>query len=190
MDKCPDSSSVIARTIELLGGPLKARATIDAEFGSMTKRWNQDVESIGRILRSHLYLEHYLTEHLEKVNSQLGPVSKAHLSFTQKVDLLDSRSPRLAEILPGIRHLNKVRNRLAHQLTAIVTQDDAEIFLQAKLFKALRAEIAKPEKPSDDPLDILEYFAQYASSWLVDSFSVFGTAYGRALSECFADTAS
>jgi len=55
-----DTDRVIARTIELLGGPERARQVTDAEFGEMVTRWNQDTDVIGRILRSHLYVEHYL----------------------------------------------------------------------------------------------------------------------------------
>lgn len=100
----------------------------------MTRRWNQDFEAIGRILRSHLYLEHYLTEHLEKTNAQLGSMSAARLTFAQKVNLLDPDNPRLAEILPGVKQPNQIRNRLAHQLTAVVTQDDTEPACQSEVY--------------------------------------------------------
>ena len=184
MHPFPDPAAVIARTIEILGGHDEAWAIIDKEFSSMTHRWNQDVDAIGRILRSHLYVEHYLSEYLEKANPRLGSISQARLTFAQKVNLLDSNNPRLSEILPGIRQLNKIRNRLAHQLTSPITNEDAAVFLQASFFKAMREEGAKPALPSQEPIDILEQFAQHASSWLSNEFSRFSNAFGKALDEC------
>ena len=171
------------RTIEHLGGREKAWEIINAEFAEVGRRWNQDVVVVGRILRSHLFVEHYLYEHLTKANPRLGSVEKARLSFSQKVALLDAGDPRLREILPGIKHLNTIRNRLAHRLNVAIEITDADVFLQAKYFAALRVEGAKPGAPSHDPLDILEEFARYASTALVNEFSAFGSAFAKALSE-------
>jgi hypothetical protein len=96
---------------------------------------------------------------------------------------LNPKDPQLAEILQGIKQLNSIRNRLAHNLSAAVTTEDAAIFLNAKIFAAMRIEGAKPRNPSQEPLDILEQFAQYASTALSNEFSELGKAFGRALNE-------
>jgi hypothetical protein len=184
VQKFPDSQKVAQRTIELLGGSDNFRDVIDAEFGEMQQRWNQDIVAIGRILRSHLYVEHYLGEYLTKANLRLGPVAQGRLTFAQKLALLDPKDTRLSDVLPGIKHLNKIRNRLAHNLSAVVTTHDASIFLSAKYFKAMRDEGAKPGVPSQDPLDVLEQFAQHASHSLGGEFSPFGIAFAKALSDC------
>ena len=174
-----DADAIAKKTIELLGGRNKAFALIDAEFGEMRARWNQDVVAIGRILRSHLYVEHYLTEFLEKANPRIGSLADARLSFTQKVNLLNP-DQRLAQVVPGIKRLNAIRNRLAHRLDAHVTDEDAEIFLSDGVLKAMRIEEAKPGTPSNDPLDVLEAFAQYVSSALQHEFSTIGNAFSKA----------
>ncbi|MBK5205581.1 MAG: hypothetical protein JJD98_09275 [Polaromonas sp.] len=183
MSKLPssnvDPALVISKLLENLGGKDKAWEIIDADYRETQLRWSQDVEIIGRILRSHLYLEQYLTDYLERANPNLA-IRKAALRFSQKLDLIGS-VPQFAEILPGIKHLNVIRNRLAHRLSAVVTQADAEIFLQAKMFVALRNEGAKPHKASQEPLDVLDGFAQYASTCLGHEFSPFAIAYGAAL---------
>lgn len=179
----PNPKSVAELTVEILGGPEKAREISDLEFGEMQKRWNQDIDAIGRILRSHLYVEHYLSEYIEKVNPRLGSVAKARLTFAQKLELLDPKDGRLAEILPGIKHLNTIRNRLAHRISTKVTVEDAAIFLQAELFNAMRIETAKPSMPSQDPLEILERFAQYASDSLSSEFSKVNSAVKQAIEE-------
>jgi hypothetical protein len=183
MTTFPDSKRVAGRTIEILGGSEKAREVIDAEFGEMHRRWVQDVGTIGRILRSHLYVEHYLSEYLEKANPRLGSVANARLTFAQKLELLDLRDPLQVELLPGINHLNAIRNRLSHRLSAEVTMKDASVFLNAKFFKAMRDAAAKPGIASQDPIDILENFAKYASSSLNNEFSIISKAFTKAIDE-------
>jgi len=179
----PDPISVANRTIEILGGAKRTRQLTDEEFGEMSRRWNQDTESIGRILRAHLYVEHYMTEYLEKSNPRLGSVTEAKLSFAQKLSLLDPHDPRLGEVLDGVKRLNAIRNRLAHRLNASVTADDATIFLRAPYFNAMREARVAPEIPSNDPLDILEDFAKHASHAFTHRFSQVAQAFALALSE-------
>lgn len=174
-----DAEAVAEKTIDLLGGRDKAFALIHAEFEGMRTRWNQDVVAIGRILRSHLYVEHYLTEFLEKTNPRLGSLTDARLTFAQKVNLLNP-DRRLAQVLPGIKRLNTIRNRLAHRLDAHVTDEDANVFLSDGIFKAMRIEGAKPGTPSSDPLDVLEAFSQHVSSALLHEFSALGNAFAKA----------
>ena len=123
-----DVERVVARTVELLGGPDRAREVTDTEFGDMVTRWEQDVDAIGRILRSHLYVEHYLTEFIRHANPRLGSIAEARLSFNQKLALLDTNSPGVAELKPGIAQLNKIRNRLAHRLSFAILPADTQVF--------------------------------------------------------------
>ena len=67
----------------------------------------------------------------------------------------------MAYLIPGIRRLNKIRNRLAHNLSADVTTDDVNVFLGITLFKAMRDESAKPNHASGAPIDILEDFSRH-----------------------------
>ena len=55
--------------------------------------------------------------------------------------------------------LNRVRNRLAHNLDATLTYQDTRIFLSAPYFVALRNALSAPTQPSPEPLDVLEDFA-------------------------------
>ena len=184
MTKFPDPTLVVKRVIELLDGVEKTRQITDQELADMNQRWDQDVESIGRILRAHLYIEHYMTEYLSKANPHLVSVEKAKLSFAQKLALLDPNDPRLQEVKEVVKHLNAIRNRLAHRLSATVTAEDSAIFLRASYFGEMREERAKPNKPSNDPLDILEEFAQHASYAFTRKFSAVGQAFAVAFEEC------
>ena len=77
----------------------------------------------------------------------------------------------------------------AHRLDVQVTQVDADVFLSDGYFKAMRIEGAKPGLPSLDPLDILEAFAQHASTTLGHEFSTFGAAFSRAYDDLALTTA-
>ena len=182
MNKLPDNELVIKKVIEILGGKEEARRKIESEFFNMQNRWDQDIDVIGRILRAHLYVEHYLTEYLRKANPRLGNLNSVRISFSQKIDLLDPNDSLVKDIIPGIRHLNKIRNRLAHNLSAEITETDAEVFLSNLMFKALREASARPNLPNLEPMVVLEKFAQYAASSLNHQSSSLGAAYKQAFS--------
>ncbi|OFV80040.1 MAG: hypothetical protein A2Y78_14640 [Acidobacteria bacterium RBG_13_68_16] len=107
-------------------------------------------------------MEYFLGEYLRSHNPNPGDLSAGRLSFAQKLSLLDRNDPTVSFLIPGIRRLNAVRNRLAHTYRAIVSNDDAAVFLSVSLFWHLRLALAAPAMPNDDPLDILEEFARHA----------------------------
>jgi hypothetical protein len=152
---------IVSHVITLLGGHHNAFAHFDADFRLLNDRWTQNTDIIGRILRAHLFVEHFLTEYLIARNPELGSPEDARLTFAQKLTLIGDASSSVAYLIPGIRRLNTIRNRLAHNLSADVTQDDVNVFLGTTLFKAMRDESAKPNKPNDDPIAILEDFSRH-----------------------------
>lgn len=157
---------IAKRIIELSDGKEKLNAEMDKKLALINDKWNQDVEAIGRILRAHLFVEHFVTECLISFNPSLGDFEKARLTFAQKLVLIESHSPELQEIAVGIRRLNKIRNQLAHNLEACVTEQDKEVLLSVKTFRALREALAAPEKPSENSMDVLEDFAKHVGSRL------------------------
>lgn len=161
-----DHKFIAKRVIELSGGKEKLNAEMDKKLAQINDKWNQDVEAIGRILRSHLFVEHFVTECLISFNPSLGNLEKARLTFAQKLALIENYSPELQEIAVGIRRLNKIRNQLAHNLEACVTEQDKEVLLSVKTFRALREALAAPEKPSENSMDVLEDFAKHVGGRL------------------------
>ncbi|UIF86088.1 hypothetical protein [Cupriavidus sp. UYPR2.512] len=176
---------VASRTLEIMGGREAAITSMEAEFEAMKKRWDQDTDTIGRILRAHLHVEHYLTEHLQTANPNLGEIDSARLSFAQKVELLKSDAGTIDMIVGGVRHLNRIRNRLAHNLSAGVTEDDAGVFLSQEIFAAMRQAKVKDSniQPSTNPLDVLEDFAEFASAMFHNASTPYGKAFDQAMIE-------
>lgn len=178
-----DYNAIAMRTAELLGGHEAFMEMAEREHAEMQSRWNQNVEVIGRILRSHLYVEHYMTEYLSKANPRLGSLREAKLTFAQKLNLLDSTNPAIARVLPGIKRLNKIRNQLAHNLDASVTNEDAAVFLNEPSFNALRVERFRGKELPTDPLFILEEFCFFASIAFTHEFNATSIAMSKAIDE-------
>jgi hypothetical protein len=159
-------------------------SAVDDESSETQRRWDQDIHTIGRILRAHLFVEHYINEFLEQANPRLGSLARARLTFAQKIELIDTSKPLIADIRGGIRHLNAIRNRLAHRLDATITEADSEVFLSAKFFKAARDESAKRfGQRGNEPIDLLEEFARFAGGILATEFSVLGRAFAQAFGD-------
>lgn len=179
----PDPDSVIRHLIDLLGGPDAAFERLDDEFNRTKAVWDQNSQFIGRILRAHLFVEHFLTEYLRTKSPQLGSLDKARLTFAQKISLLDSGEPNINDLLPGIRRLNQVRNRLAHSLHAGLSADDANVMLGCLPFRFLRIESAKTklQTPSVEPIDVLEDFAFHAGMRLHTAVSETGAKWAEAI---------
>lgn len=182
--KAPNLKAIAARTVEIMGGREQAIASMEAEYYAMKARWNKDVLTIGRILRAHLHVEYYLTEFLQYTNPQIGNLDETHITFNQKVNLLQSDDWTVSYLIPGIRHLNKIRNRLAHNLEATVNEEDATVFLQG-MFKAFRDAGASgsDKQLSTNPIDVLEEFAEFASSMLHAPSGQHSKAFSQALNE-------
>jgi hypothetical protein len=156
-----DHELVARRVIELSGGKDKLNEEMDSKLVKINEKWNKDIDAIGRILKAHLFVEHFITECLVSFNPSLGDVKEARLTFSQKLTLIEGYSEETKELSKGIKRLNKIRNQLAHRLAGTVTDQDKESLLSVLSFKALRNELAKPGEPRDDNLVVLEDFAKH-----------------------------
>ena len=166
-----DPQLFVKRLLELYGGRDKAFAVLGRRFQAFAERWDQDAGAIGRILRAHLFVEHYITQYLQSRNPKLPDVGGARLSFAQKVALIGTTDRSVAHLTSGLQRLNKVRNRLAHTLMAEVTSEDSQAFLSIDLFREMRRAATAPRTPSEDPISVLEDFAQHAGAMLESASS-------------------
>lgn len=157
-----------ARVIRLHGGHDRFFALMNERFREFNTIWDQDAQDIGRVLRSHLAVEHFLAEFLAYTNPRLGSVENARLGFRQKVELLPDDDPGLSFLKPGLRKLNAIRNRMTHRIRVDITEEDRGALLGIQMFAAMRSESARRDgrpKP-DDPLSVVEQFAMFAASLL------------------------
>ena len=156
-----------ARVIELHGGSERFFGLMDQRLQEFNAIWNQDAGRIGRVLRAHLAVEHFLTEYLQFTSPKLGSLENARLSFSQKVELLSDDDQVTCFLKPGLRRLNTIRNRIAHRLRVDIQIEDRDALLGIGMFRAMRAEGAKYSGPEpDDPLSVVEQFAMFAAGLL------------------------
>jgi hypothetical protein len=174
---------IVRRVSDLLGGVDAFRVAADGELGEINIRRDQNVVVIGRILRAHLFVEHFMTEYLAGANPRLGSLADARTTFAQEVTLLDVENPDIAAMLPGIKRLNSIRNRLAHKLDAQVTEDDARVFIGCERFAALCEATAAEEAQSNESLEILEDFARHTAVAFTYEFTPLSKAIAQAIRE-------
>ncbi|MCX4122103.1 hypothetical protein ORU18_23815 [Vibrio parahaemolyticus] len=157
-----NQAEIIARVIELSGGVEQLKVNSDRSLQEINSKWHQHTEIIGRVLRSHLFVEHYMAGYL--VSSSLSTSRKKadKLTFAQKVDLVEqANEPQLEELLAGIRCLNRIRNNIAHNLAIELTLDSIKAMADTKSFVVLRRELAKPNEPCSKPISVIESFSKH-----------------------------
>ena len=162
-----DLSAFVQRIFDAYGGKDAFFAASERRLHEYSSAWAQDSEAIGKVLRAHLAVEHFLGEYIATTNPNLGSIDDARISFGQKVALLGTSQAHIADLKPGLTLMNKIRNRIAYRLRADVTNEDKDAFLHIRLFAAMRSEKAKRfGEPPDDPVSVLEQFAHYAAGML------------------------
>jgi hypothetical protein len=156
-----------ARVIALHGGRDQFIAYTDERLKSFNAIWDQDAGRIGRVLRAHLAVEHFLETYLAFINPHLPPLENVRLTFNQKLELLPENEPSISFLKPGLRKLNSIRNRMAHRLQVEISEEDRAAILSISLFSAMRTALSKGQVPKPgDPLSVLEDFAMFAANLL------------------------
>ena len=110
-----------------------------------------DFEFLGYLLSCHLVVEHYLDEFLMTLGTELRWES-ARLTFAQKLRLFPPDIfPNGPEVISVLRHLNGLRNKVAHNIRA--KPADLNLLPLAEFLK--RAYKDSQEVPAE-PLALLE----------------------------------
>ncbi|OED36887.1 hypothetical protein AB833_26135 [Chromatiales bacterium (ex Bugula neritina AB1)] len=117
--------------------------------------WHNRGNSIGRIVKSHLLLEHYLNEYLRVIHPSIRNIDALKLSFKQKLSMLDLPGDMMTYILPVLDVINRLRNRLVHSLD--IEMNDDEIDPIRKLLAFTRKQSNNdPDLADRSPADLIE----------------------------------
>ena len=120
-----------------------------------------DHTAFGRILKCHLISEIYVEKYLcEKLS--LSTISRARLSYFQKVMLLPEHSAPPAVIKPGLLLLNKIRNRFAHNLDANISIEDLKLMIDVLV-------LSDRNTQELSAVAAIESFTTLACTWLIVS---------------------
>jgi len=160
----------------LMGESEEADRAVEEHRRYFSEVWERDHGAIGRLVRAHLVVEHFLTTYLAAANPSLGDLEAARLSFAQKLELALNPASVLLVIGPGIRALNKLRNQLVHRLECHMPEADLEPF---RRFITIRNEGIG--LPVPEGIELIEEFSKTACTFLAaarDSIERHGRGLG------------
>lgn len=83
------NDKLILRVIELAGGKDILNERLDKKLNEINEAWNQNTDLIGRVLRAHLFVEHFMTRYLFSKRNEFENESVERASFARKVDLIE-----------------------------------------------------------------------------------------------------
>ena len=150
--------------IEAVVAKLKPHwATIDQHF----KRENHifiDLissahDTLGRVLKCHLIVEHYLDRFLVS-HFGIDNFDNVRLTFAQKAKLLPDRATAATLVKPGIVRLNRIRNQFCHSLGAELSDADLDSI------RTVLA-IARRGVTFESPVEAIEAFTTVACTFLI-----------------------
>ncbi len=137
-------------------------AAIEEHFHRENARYiemlRHDHDTLGRVLKCHLIVEHYLNRFLGDF-LQIEDIGDAKLSFFQKCKLLPNHGSAAAFVKPGILKLNSVRNRFGHTLRPELENADLGAINEILA-------VARPNHQGDN-LSRVEAFTTVAVAFLV-----------------------
>jgi hypothetical protein len=126
-----------------------------------------DYDTLGYLLSCHLIIEHYLDNYLETRASASFGWQEAKLTFGQKISLVSKLPfPEPYDFSPAIKHLNSLRNKFSHNISATVSDKDLLPFRHC-LEKCTKGECELPT----DVKDLLSLFTIMVCAFFAGSIT-------------------
>lgn len=133
-------------------------AAFNERYGDLVRA---DTSGMSVILRSHLIVEHFIDEYLTKAHPGVQDWDAARLTFAQKLALIDHPQTNLAMAMPGIRALNRARNKIAHMLDAALSPSDLQ-----PMEEFIRVWYGAAGKPVPTGMEAVSHFALTVAAFL------------------------
>lgn len=135
------------------------------EFEVLSER---DEGIIGRILKAHLILEHYIDKYLDAAHPGIS-FEELKLNFSKKITIVcfDKRNALLEN---GLKTINKIRNKIAHDFDPKITTEELEsLGKYSNLVNEAASEIAGRAYQKPEGYDYIESFVDFVCSWLAEN---------------------
>lgn len=140
----------------------------ELKIEDISKVWHgMDLDTMGRVLRAHLVVEHFMDELLEAQGIDLARLKKARLGvkFFNKQELLGKVGP-MSLLWNGVDQLNKIRNTFAHDPRHQLTEAETARFYDPtghfQNYLGMWCEARSVASPA--PIQIVEAFAESAAA--------------------------
>ena len=130
-------------------------------------------DTLGRVLKCHLIVEHYLDRFLVS-HFGIDNFDNVRLRFAQKAGLLPDRATAASFVKPGVVQLNRIRNKFAHSLSVELSDVDLGPIRTV-------LDISRPGGAFESPVEAIEAFTTVACTFLIvappDLQQVFAEAF-------------
>lgn len=144
----------------LTGKQSDPRQDLADEFRELERRWEQDCELIGRVLRVHLFVEHFMNDFIARQNPNLPRAGIERLPFSAKVRLLGDSKPFIATYSSALWALNDIRTDFGHRLDPRVNPARVATILKAGDFVQYQEGICAPVTAATPAVVVVEAFAR------------------------------
>ena len=150
---------------------LRLLAASGDELAEWTKEMSFDIDRLvarlkgerwQQILQAHLYFDHVLSALLKEELRHPDAIDVKRMSFAQKLQLVHAIGLVRSDIVPTIAAVNRVRNRLAHDLEAEIGDGEVQQ-LTNTVPSWFKKQVMKPEewKGPDVLRDTLVYLLAF-----------------------------
>lgn len=146
----------------------------------VSKLFEKEEGTIGRVLKCHLVIEKYLNDLL---NFHLGPkldLEKVRLSFNQKLFILEGISDEFFIYGKGIREINSLRNRIAHRLDYDINESNLDTCETFAKFLSQNQNLKK--------IEIVEIFSYNVCVLIAESMTEYSQRRRQELKELIEQT--
>lgn len=120
-----------------------------------------DEVTTGRILRCHLLIEHYINEYLAAAYPTIVNWDKLRLGFEQKFQMSNNNNQPSKLYYDGIILINKIRNKLAHNLYVDLQSYDLQ-----PLIKVIEPVYLRSKRKIPENIELIEAFTDHTCFWL------------------------
>ena len=136
-----------------------------AQFRQQFDRfWSKENDSLGLILKCHLIVEAFMTECLRVAFPGIDNFEDARLSFSQTHHLLTGWTFGFPWIKDGVRALNTLRNKVAHNIHYEIKEEDlAKIYSCMDAFSGAKGE--EPKRGKEAIIAFTELAAMALHGW-------------------------
>ena len=100
---------------------------IDAGFEKYVLTLEAESPEVGKLLRIHLLVEHYLDQILKKEMKKGDILTKGNrVSVFRKINIVEAMDIFPAHIIEGLYKLNSLRNKCVHSLEYKISESDLD----------------------------------------------------------------
>ena len=114
-------------------------------------------EIVFAVLHCHLIINYFIDEFINKMNPNLGNMSKIRIGFEEKLKLIKptNKDSLLPKIIKGIKQLNTIRNKMAHELVYDLQESGV-----SEMAAALDI-VPEHNYKKEDPLKVINSFGPF-----------------------------